>query len=807
MHELWRIISKTTLCLIAVGFVAMLMCVVYLEAKLPSCATLKDIKLQIPLRVYSFDNKLIAEYGEKRRVPIPYANIPQDLINAVLATEDRRFFQHPGVDIRGIARAAVNLVSTGMKEQGGSTITMQVARNFFLTRHKTYLRKLNEILLAFKIETKLSKEEILGLYLNKIYLGKQAYGVGAAAKVYYGKEIHELNLPEIAMIAGLPKAPSTINPINSPKSAKNRRKHVLDRMLRYGFIDETRYRAALETPETAKYHRRKVELKAPYIAEMVRKELYKQYGNEIYSSGYEVYTTVDSKLQKHANRALLRALLEYDRRHGYKGPYKHFELDDSLSLDDEINTWLAYLKTLPEFGRYLFPVVVTNVSTDENTAYALDKQKKVIPLGVQGARWAFKVKKKAELKDKQIATVLKPGDVIYVQKYGKRYRLSQLPEVEGAIVSMAPKSGAIVSLVGGLNYQKSNFNRVTQASRQPGSAFKPFIYSAAINYGLTPATIVNDAPIVQIGNATKENWRPHNDSKKFYGPTRLREALIKSRNLVSIRLLQDTGLDKTIEFLTGLGFAPENLPHGLSLALGSGLINPLDLTTAYCIFPSGGYRVEPFFIDRIIDARNETIFRANNPIVTEYTSTAMDSSPYSYKPSALNNKAATRVMQPQIAYTVTSLLKDTIQRGTSRRVKKLGRDDLAGKTGTTNDNKDNWYAGFNGQIVTTAWVGYDDPSSLKEYARTTALPMWMYFMEAALKDIPSSKLAEPPGMVTVRIDPATGLLARQGQSDSMYEIFLKDRVPTKFAPAKKLQPTVKGINESREPQSKFEELF
>lgn len=669
--------------LIIIALIAVLIGIsllIVLNSRLPAVSVLKDIKLQVPLRIYSHDKKLIGEYGDKRSSPVLLAQIPQDLINAVVATEDHRFFHHPGVDLRGLLRATLSLIVTGEKEQGGSTITMQVARNFFLTRKKTYLRKMSEILLALKIEKELSKNEILELYLNKIYFGKHAYGVAAAAEVYYGITLNDLSLAQIAMLAGLPQAPSTINPINSPQAALKRRTLVLDNMLLHKYITEQQYSVANAEPIETTYHGKSIELEAPYVAEMVRRELVDRFGEEIYDKGYEVVTTIDSNMQIAANAALNRALLEYDERH-----------NKSLAIEEDDDN-----------------------DEDENL-------------------------------DQDAAAT-------------KQKSLIRAPEIEGALVAMQPDSGAILSLVGGFNFQKSAFNRAIQAERQPGSNFKPFIYGAALEHGFTAATIINDAPIVQEGSQFTDEWRPQNHTKKFYGPTSLRTGIIKSRNLVSIRILQELGIDKAVEFIERCGFNVQKLPKTLSLALGTNLVTPLELASGFSVFSNGGYKIKPYFIDSIFDYQGNILFKI-----------------------APAEKIA--VIKPQTAYLITSMLQDAILHGTGKKALQLGRKDLAGKTGTTSDHVDAWYTGYNRDLVVTTWVGFDEPKSMHEYAARTALPMWIYFMEKALKGKPEAPPVVPEGLVTVKIDPKTGLLARADQKDSIYEIFTQETAPTETAPS------------------------
>lgn len=736
----WKLFSAATIVTVAI----LTALVIHVEANLPSVDMLRDVQLQVPLKIYSADGKLIAEYGEKRRTPLTLEQIPQKLKDAVIATEDRRFYKHPGVDIRGLMRAVVNLVSKGTKEQGGSTITMQVARNFFLTRNKTYTRKLNEILLALKIEQELSKDEILELYLNKIYFGKRAYGVAAAAEVYYGTTVQNLTLAQMAMLAGLPQAPSAINPLNSPESAIKRRKHVLDRMLTYALISQAEYDEAIQQPINTTYHGRPIELSAPFVAEMARQSIIEMYGEDVYAKGYQIITTIDSKLQTAANNALNRAVIEYDQRHGYRGPIKR--------LSNNSN-YIAELQDIPKINT-LLPAVVTDVQ--EKSVTAILKNGLHITINWEGLTW---VKANAN----SAADILNTGDVIYVlPKANNEWLLTQVPQVEAALVALDPNNGAILSLIGGFDYEKSSFNRATQASRQPGSAFKPFIYAAALEHNFTTATIMNDAPLMQ-DDPNNDDWRPQNYSKEFYGPTRLRTALTHSRNLVSIRLLQALGIDKAIEIVSKFGIDPKTLPHGLSLALGTNLISPLDLTAAYSVFPNNGYTVKPFFIVQILDSQNNVVYTAPT--------------------TNINNlpEETPRAITAQTAYLITSMLQDVIKDGSGRKALRIGRNDLAGKTGTTNDYVDGWFAGYNKDLVATTWLGFDEPRSLREYAASIALPMWTYFMEQALKGKPEHMQEQPPGLIAVRIDPTTGLLARAEQKDAITEWFTEQTAPKTVA--------------------------
>lgn len=736
----------------------------YLESQLPNVDSLKTVQLQVPLQIFSKEGLLIQEYGEKKRIPVTYDEIPPTLIHALIATEDQRFFEHPGVDVMGLGRAAVSMLKTGTKSQGGSTITMQVARNFFLSRKKTFLRKFNEIMLAIKIDRELSKEKILELYLNRVYLGNRAYGVGAAAMVYFGKSLKDLNLAELAMIAGLPQAPSTQNPIANPLAAKKRRDHVLERLLEEHYINEEQYQNAVNQPITAKYHGTNIEVKAPYVAEMIRQSLYDNFGPEAYTKGYKVYTTIDGKLQNTANEVVEKNLIAYDHRHGYRGPIANIGEKDSQS--PKIRQ--KYLRQYPELNS-LTPAVVTEVREKEATAALQNGQIIIIPW--EGMSWARPALKRGGWVGKsptKAQQVVAAGDIIYVHSTEKSWQLAQIPEAESAMVAMNPKNGAIEVLVGGFNFSKSKFNRATQSSRQPGSSFKPFVYAAALNNGYNLATLINDAPIVVDDPSQPNLWRPHNVNLKFNGPTRLKQALVQSKNLVSIRILDDIGIDYTIDFLTRFGFNKKSLPRALSLALGSLSISPMDLTTAYAVFANGGYKVEPYLIDHITDADGKILLQAKPSIVCDPCD----------KDKVDASTLAPRVISEDIAFLMNTALRDVIQHGTGRAARVLNRQDIAGKTGTTNDQVDAWFAGFNPNLVVTTWIGFDNPKSLHEYAANLALPLWIDFMKVALKDKPEVELKQPENVIAVRIDPVSGLLAKPNQENGIIEYFRQNEVPS-----------------------------
>lgn len=775
MLRIFSTLFKVFAALFILSLIAAAVVYFFLAPKLPDTQTLKQTQFQIPLRIYSSGGELMAEFGEKRRIPVEYQEIPSQMIDAFLAAEDDRFYQHPGVDYQGIIRAVYSLLMTGEKTQGGSTITMQVARNFFLTSEKTYLRKLNEIILALEMEQVLTKEEILTLYLNKIYLGNRAYGVGAAANVYYGRPISELTLPEMAMIAGLPKAPSRFNPIANPERAMIRRNYVLRRMWEVGYISEQDYLEASQAPVSATYHGREIEVYAPYVAEMVRTRLIEEFGEDIYTSGFNVYTTIRGEHQQAANRALQTALLEYDRRHGYRGPIAEVELENNLSEDLLTEKLASYDSIGP-----LKPAIVTEISDESATIFIKKLGYATLTLG--SMKWA---QKKLSTNSrgavpKKVSDVMQPGHIIRVEnRDSESWQLAQLPEAEGALVALAPHDGAVTALNGGFDYFNNKFNRVTQSRRQPGSGFKPFIYSAALEKGYTAASIINDAPVVFDDPGLENVWRPENYSGKFFGPTRLREALIHSRNLVSIRLLRDIGADYAVEYAKRFGFDDTMLHKNLSLALGSGNAAPWDMATAYAALANGGFKIEPYLIQRVENANGEVVFQASPKTVCE-TCQLADANTEDDSFSV-----ADRVMTAQNNYIMNTLLRDVVRFGTGRKAMSLGRNDLAGKTGTTNDQLDAWFNGFHPELVAVSWVGFDRPRSLGRYETggRAALPMWIDFMEVALQGLPESPLEQPVDMVTVRIDPETGLLAQPGDDDAIYETFREDYVPQKVAPS------------------------
>lgn len=797
-----RYLSSPPRVLLALGFIvvgasilAMLGAYQYLHPSLPDVTTIKDIRLRVPLRVYSRDGKLIAQFGEERRIPLAFDALPNQMINAVLAAEDDNFFQHGGVDYPGLIRATARHLLSGEKAEGGSTITMQLARGLFLSPEKSYRRKLIEIFTTFRIEQELTKQEILALYLNKMFLGQRAYGVGAAAEVYFGKTVEQLTLPEMALIAGTFRLPSRDNPVANADLARQRRAYVLRRMREKEFITQDEYDIALNAAVESRLHGPSVEVEAPYVAEMARAELVNRLGVEAYTAGYEAVTTVDSRLQGAAVRALRAALIEYDQRHGYRGPAGRVTLPAG-ARDEELS------QALEEYSSRggLVPALI--LSVDEKSAVAYTRANGRISLAWPAISWA-----RAPLPDGSIgpqlqraADVLAPNDVVYVaQEVSGNWRMLQVPDVQGALVAVDPQDGAIAALTGGFDYFASNYNRAVQARRQPGSAFKPFLYSAALEYGFTPASIINDAPLVIEDPTLEGSWRPQNVTREFRGPMRLREALVRSRNLVSIRVMNALGPAYATQYIERFGFPKESLPRNLSLALGTASVSPLEMAGAYAIFANGGFRVEPYYLDRIVSPDGQVLYAAQPrfacPECLEAPSVsggeAEDGSEAPIRAPSNDEMRwggltylqeqwlAPSVISPQNGFLMTDMMSDVIRRGTATRAQQLKRSDLAGKTGTTNDRRDTWFCGFNAGLVATAWVGFDHERSLGpgEEGGRTALPMWVYFMSEALKGVPEQRRPAPPGLVSMRISADTGLAARPGEPNAIFETFIAGHLP------------------------------
>jgi penicillin-binding protein 1A len=801
----WLIIALLVSSLLAFSAVGITYLV--LAPDLPDVETLRDVQLQVPLRVFSEDGKLLGIFGEKRRIPVTISQVPDQLKNAFLAGEDARFYVHPGVDYQGISRAAWSLLTTGEKTIGGSTITQQLARNFFLTTEKTFTRKIKEIFLALKIERQLEKDQILELYMNKIFLGYRAYGVGAAAEVYYGKSTAQLSLAQSAMIAALPKAPSRINPINSPERAVERRNYVLNRMRELEYITQAEFEAAEKEPDRAFYHGAIAEISAPYVAEMVRVEALRLLGSKAYTGGYEVMTTINSRLQTAANLAVDKGLEEYDQRHGFRGAEAHIDLADKLRTEDW-NEALAPYRPLAG----LEPGLVLEVEEDLALVYLRNGQ--TIALGLEEMTWAasFIDRDRKGRSPKSVSEIMMPGDIIRTRLHDDgAWKLSQLPEVEAALVSLDPRTGDILALVGGSDFTRSKYNRVIQGRRQPGSSFKPFIYSAALEKGFTVASLVNDAPIVFEDEELERTWKPQNFSQKFYGPTRLREAMVNSRNLVSIRLLRSIGIEYAREHITSFGFEREELPANLSMALGSASLTPLSMARGYASFANGGYLIKPQFIRKISDASRRVVYETrplelcddcsdisqievieeeDAPDEPEFRPLKITSGEKERKESkgsleerikaeSQDSPYAERAVSPQNAYLIRSMMMDVVRRGTGVRAMQLGRRDLAGKTGTTNEQRDAWFSGYNDHLVTSVWVGFDnhEPLGKRELGGRAALPVWMEYMAVALEGVEDSPPIMPEGLAQARIDPETGLLARLDHQEAIMEIFQAGRLP------------------------------
>lgn len=812
------------------GIVVLAGLYLYVRNDLPSVASLKNIRWQTPMKIYSTDGKLMNQFGEKKRLPLPLDEMPQQLINAILATEDDRFYLHFGVDPIGMSRAVLGQIM-GQNRGGASTITMQVARNFFLTREITYIRKLREIFTAFHIEYLLSKDEILALYMNKIPLGHRSFGFGAAAQVYYNKDVKDLTLAQIAVLAGLPKAPSTMNPISHPKRAKARRNVVLGRMLTTGYITKAEYEQAKNAPITAQKHSAEIELSAPYAAEIAHQKMIEKYGTEeAYTGGYKVFTTVSSKLQQAAKAAVVENLLAYDQRHGYRGPIEQLrpveqnvqQPEQSITplTEEEIKT---ALNATPVYTP-LQPAVVVQVN--EQSALVELKNGDISTIEWTGMSWAreFFTDDKQGAAPTLASEILSYGDIVYVMPKGDSYHLAQFPSASSALVSLSPDNGAIQAVVGGFSYKQSQFNRVTQAKRQVGSNIKPFVYSAALDNDFTLASLVNDVPINQWDKSTGFVWRPKNSPEQYSGEIRVKRALAQSKNVVAVRLFREVGLDKVINHLASFGFAPDELPKDESLALGSASLTPMEVATGFAAFANGGYLIEPYIIERIEDNFGNVVYQANprlacdpcNQFEVDQSLTANIASQENMLTGAQSQPEvskelpllkAQRVISKQNAFLITQALNEAIWgadwsispgwQGTGFRGRALKRRDIAGKTGTTNEAKDAWFSGYSRRLVTTSWIGFDDPSrnlgkssrntnlgedqiTGKEFGAKSAQPAWINFMKVALEDLPVEPFIQPEDIVSVRIDKKTGKLTTRTDKSSTFEFFQLGTAPTEY---------------------------
>jgi penicillin-binding protein 1A len=713
---------------------------------LPSLETLTDYRPKIPLRVYSAEGHLIGEFGEERRAIVRMDDVPRQMVHAILAAEDDRFYQHGGVDYVGVARAAISNFMSGGVRQGASTITMQVARNFFLSKERTLTRKFNEMLLAFKIEHNLSKDQILELYINQIYLGQRAYGFAAAAQAYFGRPLSKLTLAEHAMLAGLPKAPSRFNPVANPARAKLRQQYVLRRMRELGMISDEQLASAAKAAVAVKTEVTEFPARAEHFAEMVRQAMYDRYRDEAYTGGFRVYTTLSTRHQEAAYAAVRRGVQEYDRRHGYRGAENFVDLPAKPS-DELLEDALQESAESDD----IHPAIVLEASAKRVRAYR--KGGGIVEIADDGLKFASRM-----LGDKASANQrIRRGAVVRVQADAKgRWHIAQLPLVEAGIVAVDPISGAIRALVGGFDFNRNQYNHVTQALRQPGSSFKPFIYSAALEKGFTSATVINDAPLTFTAAQTgSEPWEPKNYDGKFDGPMRLRTALVKSKNLVSVRILQAISPHYAQDYIARFGFNPKLHPPYLTMALGAGNVTPMQMASAYSIFANGGYRVPPYFIERAVDGRGNVVMEALPQRAGE---------------------SAERVIDPRNAFIMTSIMRDVVRSGTAARAMKLGRNDLAGKTGTTNDFIDAWFCGYNPRLVAVSWIGFDTPQTLgrNETGASAALPIWMSYMGVVLNGVAEEVLAPPPGVVSAQVDPETGLRLAEGQpgiTDYFYHEF------------------------------------
>lgn len=882
---------------LTLGLIGMTSLYFFVKPDLPSVESLRDVRLQTPMRIYTQDGLLISQYGVKRRIPVTLDNVPQTLIDAILATEDSRFYEHKGIDPIGMLRALMNLVVTGEKGQGGSTLTMQIARGFYLSREKTYIRKIKEIFIAWHIEQTLTKDEILTLYLNKVELGHRAFGFGAAAQVYYGSTLNELNLAQLATLAGLPKAPSVLNPISKPERSIERRRVVLLRMLDEGYITRQEFRLARDAQVTAQKHGAEIEFSAPYLADIIYNEMVDLYGKEeAETGGYKVYATVDSTLQRAAQNAVVQNIHDYDERHGYRGVLTNvnelhelwqFEnnieptnpeliqtqfpeitlSDDALKEDYDVpvpvpvsdsdveklspserlvnelsqNRLLELLKQVDSV-KPLAPAVV--MSVDERSIGVLDQAGASITIQWPGLAWArpyINDHRQGPIPE-SAREIVKPGDVIYIRLDAEKgWFLSQLPEVTSAFVALDPNDGAVQAIVGGYNFYQSQFNRATQAKRQVGSNIKPFVYSAALENGYTIASVINDAPINQWDASSGIAWRPQNSPAVYDGPIRMRTALGKSKNVVSVRLLRAVGIENTARHLARFGFDLDDIPRDETLSLGSGSHTPLEVATGIATFANGGFAVAPYFIERITNDNDVTLYKANMPQACQtcenkaivpaseventnmdtlealLAETLTDTLPVDAESEPNEVIPATRVISAQNAFLISQMMrsavrangswnKNTYWLGTGWRARNiLQRTDIGGKTGTTNDSRDTWFSGFAPGLVATSWVGFDD--NARQLGRTTrnqhlvnmnpekfnwignaligsedgakaAQPAWIRFMQVALAGVPQGVENIPDGITQVRIDRTTGKLTDRTDHTSMFEYFAIGTQPT-----------------------------
>ena len=754
---------------------------IYISEKLPEAQEIREIELQVPLKIFTADTKLIGEFGEKRRSALKFDDIPPYFVKAVLAAEDDDFFNHSGVSYSGLIRSVLRLLISGEVQGGGSTITMQVAGNYLTGRDINLFRKIKDIFLAYRLERIYSKEEIFEFYVNRIFLGNRAYGIASASEVYYGLSIKDLNLAQWAMIAGLPKAPSSMNPLVNPRRALIRRNWILTRMLDLGSIHQEQFDLAIKAPISATYHGLVSEANAPYLAETIRRFMISEYGLDAYKEGLEVYTTIDSELQNQAVAALKKGLETYDKRHGFRLPENYAkvfpenffveDLEYRLNLIAESNSLPLGISEVPEEEplENIYSLLL-NITTTDNKFPALVLSVQNDFVALSGDRTVHKIAWSSELswarpyinenqrgpKPKSYSELLKEGDLVWLEKdkIKSNISLTQIPKVQGSIVAMDPKSGGVKALVGGYDFFLSKYNRATQSSPLLGSNYKPFLYASALDAGLTASTLINDAPIVFEDKALEDKWRPRNASGRFYGPTRLREALLQSINLVSIRLLREVGIERVRKYSENFGFKLDELNSDLSLALGTASLSPIKNASAYSVFANGGKAVEPYFINKIVDRTGEVIFQKEEPETKQ-------------------------VIDARIAFIIQDILQEAAKRGTAKKVSELGRGDLAGKTGTTNEAESTWFTGFNEFLVTTVWVGFDQPQSLgnREFGSSTALPIWLNFMRPNIDFLPRNKNLPPNGIVSIKVDKKTGLKLESDSGNSIFEYYLEEYLP------------------------------
>ena len=861
----FAVFGVATLCTMVIGFAG---AYIYLDPQIPEASAFRNVKLEAPLRIYARDGELIGEFGERRLIPVAIENVPDAFISAILDTEDKRFYQHNGIDYISLVNDLIQLAASvaGFNDDrlgGASTITMQLARNVSFTLERSFLRKFKEMLLSLKIEQELSKQEILELYINLVPFGKRAYGAQAAAATYYGKPLDELSLAQLAMLAGIPQRPEAGNPINGPNWALRRRNQVLSRMLDQESITRSAYDEAVASPITAKVYARELDLPSPYAAEWVRQEMVGKVP-DLYTGGYEIYTTIDANQQREATQALRRGLIKYDRDHGYRGaegqvpeallaqieqfyslpkpPVAAGFPDDTLksnesaamqsdadNVDSDADPRAALAQALQqrldERDSYAEQIPAVVLRVEDKRAFVFASDLGIGEVQLKDSRWARRYVSvdEREPQIRQMIDILQVGDIVRVNpsqvgsaSASPTWQLTQLPDIQGALIAMDPQNGAVRALVGGYDFYRNQYNYALQAQRQPGSGFKPFVYSSALSRGITPADIFLDAPLVFEDANLESQYRPENDNNRYNGPTRLREALYRSINLVSMRVLLEVGAGRVLEDVKKFGFDMTSFPRNTQLALGGGTMTvaPIDMVRAYGVLANGGYLVEPYIVDRLLDQNGNILYAANPAIVCKDCEEAeeepdavagsttreiasdgdADPGPSTWLRTTvletlLNAPIATQAQETHVlaeqvldernAYVMQSMLRDVIKLGTGRRARTLGRNDLAGKTGTTNDASDTWFNGFNHALVASVWVGFKDqqPLGRNAYGSNVPLPIWIDFMEEALVDVPEMPLLQPPGVVTLRVDRATGLPASATDSTTVSEVFLAEFAP------------------------------